>query len=62
LYTGVSRARSGVVIVGSEELFRVGVAKPVVRFCGVGERMSTAPCSLAVGEDSSSSSTQHQGA
>jgi exodeoxyribonuclease V alpha subunit len=39
LYTGVTRARRSVVIVGQEELLRVGIARAIERFSGLGEEL-----------------------
>jgi len=39
LYTGLTRARRSAVVVGSPELFGVGVARALDRFSGVGERL-----------------------
>jgi len=39
LYTALTRARRDVVILGSGEIFEVGVQRPVRRFSGVGEKL-----------------------
>jgi exodeoxyribonuclease V alpha subunit len=39
LYTGVTRARRSVVIVGPEELLRLGIARGIERFSGLGEEL-----------------------
>ncbi len=39
LYTGVTRSRRSVVIVGQEELLRVGIARAIERFSGLGEEL-----------------------
>jgi len=39
LYTGVTRSRRSVVIVGPEELMRVGIARAIDRFSGLGEEL-----------------------
>jgi exodeoxyribonuclease V alpha subunit len=39
LYTGVTRARRSVVIVGQEELLRVGIGRAIERFSGLGEEL-----------------------
>ncbi len=39
LYTGVTRSRRSVVIVGQEELLRAGIARGIERFSGLGEEL-----------------------
>jgi exodeoxyribonuclease V alpha subunit len=39
LYTGVTRARRSVVIVGPEELLRLGIVRGIERFSGLGEEL-----------------------
>ena len=39
LYTAVTRARSALILVGSEETVRAAVARPVTRASGLRERL-----------------------
>jgi exodeoxyribonuclease V alpha subunit len=39
LYTGITRARSRVTVVGSEEAVRAAVARPVARASGLAPRL-----------------------
>jgi exodeoxyribonuclease V alpha subunit len=40
LYTGVTRSRRSVVMAGSEELLRAGIARGIERFSGLGEELT----------------------
>ncbi len=40
LYTGVTRAKKSAVIMGSEEVFRAGINRQVVRFSGLHQRLT----------------------
>ena len=42
LYTGVTRSRKSVVIVGQEDLLRTGIARGIERFSGLGEELVNA--------------------
>jgi exodeoxyribonuclease V alpha subunit len=41
LYTAVTRARLGLVVVGSEEAIRLAVGRPIARASGLTERLWT---------------------
>lgn len=42
LYTGVTRSRKSVVIVGQEDLLRIGIERGIERFSGLGEQIVNA--------------------
>lgn len=42
LYTGATRARKSVVIVGNEDLLRTGIERGIERFSGLGEQLANA--------------------
>lgn len=55
LYTGITRARRGVVVVGPEELIRVGVGRGTQRFSGLAEKLRLPRPSDSVSADSKAS-------
>ncbi len=44
MYTGITRARSAVVLVGMEPLLRIAVERKTQRFSGLGKKLSSAAC------------------
>jgi exodeoxyribonuclease V alpha subunit len=46
LYTGITRAKSGLVVVASEETLRAAVARPITRSSGLRERLRAGPDTL----------------
>ncbi len=44
LYTAMTRSRRGVVVVGRDDLFRVGVERSVVRHSGLAEKLGRRSC------------------
>jgi exodeoxyribonuclease V alpha subunit len=47
LYTGITRAKRGVVLVGAPERLKEGVARALHRFSGVAERLGVTPAPVA---------------
>ncbi len=41
LYTGITRCRRKATVVGTEQMFRIAVERPIARFTGVRERLSS---------------------